>query len=78
MDQKTRYRILVDQKPHDWPDQFITGREIKTLAGVDQSYGVWMQLPGPNDPEIADDEKVDLGEPGRERFFTGKKTTTEG
>ena len=78
MEEKKEYRLIVDQKPHEWPEQFITGLDIKKLAGVDQSYGVWQQLPGPNDPEIGDNHRVDLSTPGEKRFFTGKKTTTEG
>jgi hypothetical protein len=72
------YKLVVDQKQHEWPEKLISGSQIKTLANVDQSYGVWQQLPGPDDPEIGDNETVDLSEPGKERFFTGKKTTTEG
>jgi hypothetical protein len=72
------FKISVDQRQHDWPRPTITGRELKLLAGVDLSYGVWQQLPGPDDPEIADDQEVDVSVPGKEKFFTGKKTTTEG
>jgi hypothetical protein len=35
-------------------------------------------VPGPEDELIDDDKKVDLSRPGVEKFFTGKKTTTEG
>lgn len=73
------FKILVDQKPHEWPEQFITGAQIKGLAGVDPAtYDVWQDIPGPEDVLIADNDPVDLSVPGRERFFTGKKTTTEG
>ena len=73
------FKIIVDQKPHEWPERFITGLEIKNLAGVDpQTYDAWQDVKGPEDELIADCDKVDLSEPGRERFFTGKKTTTEG
>ena len=72
------FKIIVDHTPHNWQRQFITGMEIKDLAGVDASYGVWQDLPGPEDPPVGDNEKIDLLEPGVERFFTGIKTTTEG
>lgn len=73
------YKIIVDRKPHDWPDPFITGAQIKRIAGVDQTtYDAWQDVPGPEDLLIADDTKVDLTPPRVERFFTGKKTTTEG
>lgn len=73
-----KIKIMIDQKPYDWEKDTITGAEIKQLAGVDASYGVWMQLPGPEDPPVADAESVDLTQPGRDRFFTGKKETREG
>lgn len=78
MEDKRKYKLIVDQKPHEWMEQFITGAQIKALAGVDQTYGVWLQVAGPNDPEVGDSERIDLSQPGVERFFTGKKTTTEG
>lgn len=71
-------RIIVDHKPHEWGEPFITGAQIKVLAGVDSAYGVWQDIPGPIDPPVEDDQQVDLRKPGVERFFTGKKTTTEG
>ena len=80
MDKKPEesFHIIIDHKPHDWREQFITGSQIKQLAGVDPSYGVWQDIPGPKDPPIEDNQKVDLSGKSVERFFTGKKTTTEG
>ena len=70
--------IVIDHKPFRWDKPAITGAEIKQLAGVDPSFGVWMELPGPEDPPVEDDEAIDLTTPGVERFFTGKKETREG
>jgi hypothetical protein len=73
------FRLIVDQHPHTWPELTITGAQIKALAGVDPSFGVWEEIPGAKvDPEIADNQVVDLTKPGVEKFFTGKKQTTEG
>jgi hypothetical protein len=73
------FKIIVDQKRHDWPKRYITGLEIKRLAGVDPAaYDAWQDVRGPEDELIRDNEKVDLTKPEVERFFTGKKTTTEG
>lgn len=74
-----KYKILVDQQPFDVDEQFITGSEIKALVNAPANYGVWLKVNGPApDRQIADDEKVDLSEKGREHFFTGSTTTTEG
>ena len=76
---KQMYKIMIDQKPYEVADQFITGAQIKALAHVPANYGVWLKVTGPrDDEEILDNDEVDLSEPGREHFFTGSKSTTEG
>ena len=71
--------IFIDRKKYDWDQDTITGLQIKNLAGVDvANYNVWQDVPGPEDLPIADDQSVDLTAPGVEKFFTGKKTSTEG
>lgn len=74
-----KYHILVDHKPYEWPNPVISGAEIKQLAGVDPlTFEVWQDISGPDDKFIDDNDKVDLTENGTEKFFTIKKTTTEG
>lgn len=73
------YKILVDHKPHDWPRPYITGTEIKRVAGVDPAtYDAWQDVAGPEDKLVADNERVDLRPHGVEKFYAIKKTTTEG
>lgn len=73
------FQIVVDQKEHEWPDHFITGLDIKKLAEVDsKTYDAWQDISGPEDILVGDDDKIELSKPEIERFFTGKKTTTEG
>ena len=74
-----KFKILIDQKPFEVEEQFITGAQIKVLVGAPANYGVWLKISGPGkDKEIADNEQVDLAQSGREHFFTGAKNTTEG
>ncbi|MGI2908817.1 multiubiquitin domain-containing protein [Tolypothrix sp. VBCCA 56010] len=73
------FRFVIDGRRFEWGAPIITGLKLKELAGVDpKSYGVWLEVHGAEDRPIADNESVDLQAPGVERFFTGKKTTTEG
>jgi len=72
------FKIIIDHEPYEWNKPTINGSEIKALAGVDPAYGVWQDVPGPTDPPVGDTQEIDLTKPGNERFFTGKKTTTEG
>lgn len=73
------FRLVIDGRRFEWGKPLISGLELKRLAGVDPaSYGVWLELRGAEDRPIANNEFVDLQGQGVERFFTGKKTTTEG
>ncbi len=73
------FRLVIDGRRFEWGKPLILGLELKRLAGVDPaSYNVWLELRGADDRPIADNEFVDLQAQGVERFFTGKKTTTEG
>lgn len=73
------FKISVDHKPHDWAKPTISGAEIKGLAGVDvATFDAWQDVPGPEDKLVEDADLIDLTKPGTEKFFTVKKTTTEG
>jgi Prokaryotic E2 family E/Multiubiquitin len=73
------FRLVIDGRRFEWGKPMVSGEELKKLAGVDPiSYGVWQEIAGADDRPILDNELVDLQQPGVERFFTGKKTTTEG
>ena len=69
----------MDQKPHDWTKPFITGAEIKVLARVDgATFDAWLDVPGPEDELIEDTTEVDVTKGSTKKFYTIKKTTTEG
>jgi Multiubiquitin len=71
--------FTLDGRKLEWPAAVISGRKLKDLAGVDPStYEVWQEVRGADDRAIGDQELVSLEPKGTERFFTGKKTTTEG
>lgn len=73
------FRFVLDGRKFEWGLPFITGLQLKRLAGVDpNSYGVWLSQRVGDDKLIANKEKVDLQGDGTERFFTGIDTTTEG
>jgi hypothetical protein len=71
--------FTLDNRKWEWPVSKISGRKLKDLAGVDsQSFEVWQEIRGGEDQEIPDSGFVSLDPEGTERFFTGKKATTEG
>ena len=77
------YKLIVNKKEQDWPNEFITGAEVKTLAGSASDWVVNLSVPGAGeDPEIGDTQKVNLSldaEPkGVKRFTTRKPTSSPG
>lgn len=75
------FNFLLDGTRYQWGATFISGASLKKLVGVDpNTYGVWQefQQPGVEDKLIQNQDLVDLSAPGVERFFTGRKQTTEG
>lgn len=73
------FSFTLDGRKFDWPGSSITGRQLKKLANIDPAtYEVWQEVRGAADRTIEDRELVSLADPATERFFTGKKNTTEG
>jgi Multiubiquitin len=71
--------FTLDGQKIEWPASTITGRKLKDLAKVDPAtYEVWQEVRGADDRAIEDRELLSLEAQGTERFFTGRKTTTEG
>lgn len=78
-----QFKLIVNKVQKEWPEQLITGSQIKTLAGSPTDWLVNQIVPGPGeDPQIENDQDVDLDEkaapPGEKRFTTRKPTTTPG
>jgi hypothetical protein len=77
------YNLIVNKQDKPWSEEFITGRQIKSLAGSAAEWVVNQIVPGPGgDPEISDDQRVDLAKKaspeGVKKFITRKPSTTPG
>lgn len=77
------FKLIVNKVDKVWPEQFITGAQILTLAGSPPDWVVNQIVPGPGeDPEIGPLQKVDLdpkAEPeGIKKFQTRKPATNPG
>lgn len=77
------FELIVNKDLKKWPNQFITGSQILTLAGSPSDWVVNRLVPGPGeDPEIGPNQSVDLSnkaEPeGVKKFQTRKPKTNPG
>ena len=69
------YRLEVDSKPREWGSDFVTGRAIKRLAGINDpgEVGIWQKTKDGEDKLIGNRDLVDLTLNGIEKFRIGAK-----
>lgn len=74
------YKILIDKIFYEITNPTPTGRELLIVAGKQppDQFAIYLKLPGQQPRRIGLDEKVDLREPGVERFVTLPLDQTEG
>lgn len=66
------YHFLVDGKPYEWDQQYITGAQLRAAANIEPTVGIFLEEPGHDKPDrqIVDSSSINLGEPGVEKFYT--------
>lgn len=65
---KKKFNFLVAGKPYFTEYQFLTGAQIKEMAGVPIEYELYMTAPHVRDILIKDSEIVNFARPGVEKF----------
>ncbi|WP_159076445.1 multiubiquitin domain-containing protein [Flagellimonas amoyensis] len=69
-ERKLYLKFLIQEIEYNWYDQFITGEQLKNLAGINIEEELFLSLVDPWDDElISNDTKVDLARPGIEKFY---------
>jgi hypothetical protein len=74
------YRFKVNDDVFEWPKPVITGREVLTLAGLTppENYSLRLKVAGGKPRKIELNDKVDLREPGVEKFRAIRKDQNDG
>jgi len=66
-------QIFINGKKFEAPDQYLTGHDLKALAGIPFETELYLSLRRPYEDElIGDDEHVDISRPETEYFYTRK------
>jgi len=70
---RTALELVINEKKYDWHQQYITGAEIRKIAGIPSNEKIYLKIAEPWDDElITDDTKVNLARPSIENFYTAK------
>lgn len=75
-----KYKLKVNQKEYATDMESLTGREILQIAGKEpaESFLLNHVLHGGQSKPVGYDEKIDLTEPGIEKFTAFPKDPTDG
>jgi len=67
-------KLTIEGKQFDWAEQYITGSQLKQLAGIPPDKDIYLSLEDPWDDElVSNDEKVNLAREGIEAFYIKKE-----
>ena len=74
------YKVQIDKDFLEAPVSRMTGRELLALAGKKpaEGYAIYLKVKGGQPQRIDLDQKIDLSQPGVERFVTLPLDQTEG
>lgn len=77
--QGKKYKVKVENDVYEWPSQFITGAQVRTLGpGIPESMDLFLKIHGKAGRLIKNDDTVDLNEPGIEKFYAQEASSEAG
>lgn len=69
---ETTYKFFVDGNAFTAHTQFLTGEDVRRISGVDKRLRLFIGEQGAGHPDrpVLRDQRVNLGQPGEEKFYT--------
>jgi hypothetical protein len=72
-----RFKLIIDKKPYEWQEEYITGDQIKKMANIAAENELFLKVVfSPTDQVILSDTRVDLAKQGIEYFYSRQKSIT--
>ena len=66
-----KYKFSVDGKQFESDAPVLTGAQIKARAGIDASFGLFLEGQGQgSDVQVNDSQQVDLRDKGKAKFYS--------
>ena len=73
-DGKNKLLLTIEGKQYDWYEEYITGEQIKHLAGIKLDEKLFLKIEGDwEDEPIPNDQRVNLARLGIEHFYVQKR-----
>lgn len=72
--EKHALTVRINDHTFDWPQQYITGAEIRKLGNISAEDEIFLKIKEPWEDELVTDvTQVDLARPGIEHFYSKEK-----
>jgi hypothetical protein len=72
-------RLKVENEPYTWPEQFISGAEVRSLGpGIPESMDLYVKRRGSPGELVRNDEEIDLDDNGIEKFYAQDASSEAG
>ncbi|SMO81647.1 multiubiquitin domain-containing protein [Fodinibius sediminis] len=76
---KDKFQFKIENEPHKWDKQYITGKEVREIPpGIPDNMDLFLKRRGEPGELIEDDDKIDLDDPGIEKFYSQVADSTPG
>jgi len=74
-----QYQFKVEDETYHWSEQFITGGEVRQQGpGIPEGMDLYLKVRNLPGRLVANDEKIDLAEPGIEKFYAQDASSEAG
>jgi len=69
------FEFVINNTTCKWHKQYISAEELRKIGMIDPEQEVYIQAGQPAGELVTNDVRIDLAQPGLERFFSKKKET---
>jgi hypothetical protein len=74
-----KFKFKIENVMYEWDKQFIAGLEVRNVGpGIPESMDLFLKIKGKTGRLVASDEKIDLEEPGIEKFYSQESSSSAG
>lgn len=76
---KNSWEFMIENVPHKSDKQIITGAEVRAYPpGIPETMDLYVKIHGNPGRPVKNDDKIDLNEPGIEKFYAQDASSEAG
>lgn len=71
MSKEKKFKFKIENEMHEWPTQFITGAEVRSVPpGIPSNMDLFVKRRGNPGVLVKNEDRFDLDDPGIEKFYS--------